>query len=171
MTGTLRTRHVIQGDCVVEEAPDVELSTVLGSCVAACLFDPGLRIGGMNHFLLPDDGKPAGDNRYAAAAMERLVNALLKRGASRAALRAKLFGGARMMPGLPDIGGRNAEAARRFLMAEGIACVAADLGGNEARRVRFRPAAGDARVLLLGPSAALAPERPTAPAGGAIELF
>ena len=170
MTPILRTLPVIQGDCIVEQATDVELSTVLGSCVAACLFDPGRCIGGMNHFLLPDDGKQGGDNRYAAAAMERLVNALLKRGATRSALRAKLFGGARMIPGLPDIGGRNAQAAQRFLAAEGIACVAADMGGNEARRVRFRPATGAARVLLLGPSAVIAPERPAAPAG-AIELF
>ncbi|HSF64609.1 MAG TPA: chemotaxis protein CheD [Paracoccaceae bacterium] len=170
MSLALRTRHVIQGDCTVDQDTEVELSTVLGSCVAACLFDPGQRIGGMNHFLLPDDGKPGTDNRYAAAAMERLVNALLKRGASRPGLRAKLFGGARMIPGLPDIGGRNAEAARRFLAAEGITCVATDLGGNEARRVRFRPATGEARVLLLGPAAVIAPERPAARTG-AIELF
>lgn len=166
-----RTQHVIQGDCIVEQSADVELATVLGSCVAACLFDADRGIGGMNHFLLPDDGKPGTDNRYAAAAMERLVNALLRRGASRPGLRAKLFGGARMIPGLPDIGGRNAQAAHRFLAAEGIACIAADLGGNEARRVRFHPATGEARVLLLGPSAVIAPERPSAPAGGGIELF
>jgi chemotaxis protein CheD len=87
---------------------------VLGSCVAACLHDPVRRIGGMNHFLLPDDGHGA-DMRYASAAMERLVNELLKKGAERGRLQAKLFGGARIMTNLPDIGRRNAESALAFL--------------------------------------------------------
>lgn len=171
MTGPGRVIAVIQGDCIVETAPDVELSTVLGSCIAACLFDPDRGIGGMNHFLLPDAGRNDGDIRFAAAAMERLVNALLRRGATRAGLRAKLFGGARMMPGLPDIGGRNARAAQRFLAAEGIPCLAADTGGSTARRLRFQPATGAARVLMVNVADTPAPERPAPAATGGIELF
>jgi chemotaxis receptor (MCP) glutamine deamidase CheD len=110
--------HVIQGEQAVSDRADTTLQTVLGSCVAACLHDPVRRIGGMNHFLLPDDGHGA-DMRYASAAMERLVNELLKNGAERGRLQAKLFGGARIMSNLPDIGRRNAESALAFLQKRG----------------------------------------------------
>jgi chemotaxis protein CheD len=102
----------------------------------------------MNHFLLPDDGHGA-DMRYASAAMERLVNELLKNGAERGRLQAKLFGGARIMTNLPDIGRRNAESALAFLRNEGIPCKSQSLGGNQARRVRFWPATGRAQQLLI----------------------
>jgi chemotaxis receptor (MCP) glutamine deamidase CheD len=106
--------HVIQGEQAVSDNVDTTLQTVLGSCVAACLHDPVRRIGGMNHFLLPDDGDGA-TCAIASAAMERLVNELLKNGAERDQLQAKLFGGARIMSNLPDIGRRNAESALAFL--------------------------------------------------------
>lgn len=74
-----QTVHVIQGDHRISGDPDAVLTTVLGSCVAACLHDPVRRIGGMNHFLLPDM-PGAHDIRFASAAMEQLVNSLLKLG-------------------------------------------------------------------------------------------
>lgn len=166
--------HVIQGEQAVSDDPDTTLQTVLGSCVAACLHDPVRRIGGMNHFLLPDDGQGA-DMRYASAAMERLVNALLRNGAERGRLQAKLFGGGRIMANLPDIGRRNGESALMFLRNEGIVCRSQSLGGNQARRVRFWPATGRAQQLLIERNdavadAAIAAERPRRPAGS-IELF
>jgi chemotaxis protein CheD len=146
------------------------MTTVLGSCVSACLHDPVRAIGGMNHFLLPDHGASR-DFRHASAAMERLVNGLIKRGARRDRLEAKLFGGSRMIAGLPDVGRRNGEAALSFLQSEGIRLAAQSLGGNEARRVRFWPASGRAQQMLL-PSTMADPIR-AAPAGefGPIELF
>ncbi len=171
---TERTRkviHVVQGEQMVSNEPDVVLVTVLGSCVAACLFDPVRRVGGMNHFLLPE-GKDPGDIRHASAAMERLVNSLLKKGAVRRDLRAKLFGGARIIPGLPDIGGRNGAAALTFLQSEGIPCTASHLGGNRARRIRFWPTTGRVEMLLLDePELPVAAPRRPAPAGGSVELF
>ena len=163
-----RTIHVIQGEHHVDDRQDVLMTTVLGSCVAACLHDPVRGIGGMNHFLLPD-GEARGDIRHASAAMEQLVNSLLKRGALRARLEAKLFGGARMMAGLPDIGRRNGEAAVAFLHSEGIALRAQSLGGSAARRVRFWPALGKAQQMLLEDrhDPLTAPPPPT----GSIELF
>jgi chemotaxis protein CheD len=166
--------HVIQGEQAVSDSPEATMQTVLGSCVSACLYDPVRRIGGMNHFLLPDTGA-SGDMRYASAAMERLVNALLKRGATRGTLQAKLFGGARIMPALPDIGRRNAEAALAFLRSEGIVCSSHSLGGDQARRVRFWPATGRAQQLLIDRREAAhdveivreAPQK----APGSIELF
>lgn len=165
-----RLIHVVQGEQAITDEPDAIITTVLGSCVSACINDPARGVGGMNHFLLPDAGGGAPDHRHAAAAMERLVNALLRRGASRGGLQAKLFGGARMMRGLPDIGARNAEAARTFLRQEGIALVASDLCGTQARRIRFWPRTGRVQVQLVG-QAAPRSEVPTLPTVGHVELF
>ncbi len=163
--------HVVQGEFHVSDAPDVMLTTVLGSCVAACIFDPVRGIGGMNHFLLPDAVGNAGDIRYAAAAIERLVNALLRNGAQRGRLQAKLFGGARMIPTLPDIGRQNAEAAKRILETDDIRVVSGDVCGTEARRIRFWPTSGRVQMLLLGNEAPPPVERPSRPSEGGIELF
>jgi chemotaxis protein CheD len=168
---TSRTIHVIQGEHHVDDQPDVMMTTVLGSCVAACVYDPVRGIGGMNHFLLPD-GEARGDIRHASAAMEQLVNSLLKRGALRGRLQAKIFGGARMMAGLPDIGRRNGEAALAFLRSEGINLRAQSLGGTAARRVRFWPALGKAQQMLL--EDLREPQTPPLvppPSTGSIELF
>jgi chemotaxis protein CheD len=166
--------HVIQGEQAVSDVVSTTMQTVLGSCVAACLHDPVRAVGGMNHFLLPDDGTGT-DIRYASAAMEQLVNALLKAGADRRRLQAKLFGGARIMPNLPDIGRRNAESAMSFLQNEGIPCISHSLGGSQARRVRFWPATGRAQQLLIDRQEAvqnkeIATEKPQRQSGS-IELF
>lgn len=166
-----QTSHVIEGDHHVSDRPDVMMTTVLGSCVAACMYDPVRRIGGMNHFLLPD-GAGVRDLSYASAAMEQLVNSLLKQGAARNRIEAKLFGGARMMSGLPDIGRRNGEAAIAFLKGEGISLRAESLGGTAARRVRFWPATGKAQQMLLENIQDIQPRQPVpAPDAGSVELF
>lgn len=168
--------YVLQGEHKVSGAKDVLLSTILGSCVAVCLWDEGAGFGGMNHFLLPFGPKAAASSpeRYGVHAMEVLINALLKSGARRNRLQAKLFGGARMSSTLSDIGLSNARFAREFLATEEIPCLAESLGGGSARRVLFRPVTGQARQLLVAdttvevPTAqpARAPQRPAM-----IELF
>lgn len=163
--------HVIQGDCVVSAQPDAILSTLLGSCVAACLYDASKGLGGMNHFLLPEAGSIAGDNRYAAAAMELLLNKLLQNGACRSKLQAKLFGGARIVAGLSDIGARNALAAQKFLVEEGIPLLKSDLCGSYARRIRFWPSTGRVQMELLEPTALPKPEVPSRQRKNDIELF
>ncbi|MBW7921836.1 MAG: chemotaxis protein CheD [Rubellimicrobium sp.] len=164
-----RVIHVIQGEFAISDRQDTMLTTVLGSCVSACIYDERRRIGGMNHFLLPG-GVQGGDMRFAAASMERLVNGLLKRGATRGGLRAKLFGGGRIIAGLMDIGRRNADAALQFLETEGIACTSMSMGGPRARRVRFWPASGRAQQLLLDPSIG-DPRTAAGPEPGSIDLF
>lgn len=143
--------HVIQGDQAIGSSDDVVLTTVLGSCVAACLYDPFAKIGGMNHFLLPNI---VGDNTtqivYGAQAMELLINALLKKGANKNRLKAKLFGGANVVSGLSNIGERNANFAMQFLVDESIDCISQSLGGSDARRVRFWPASGRASLKVIG---------------------
>ena len=122
--------NIVQGEQAILSDPDAVLSTLLGSCVAACLRDPVAGVGGMNHFLLPGDQFDTGGGgaeRHGVHAMELLVNGLLRRGAARSRLEAKLFGGARIMSGLTDIGEKNATFAERFLRAEKISVVGGSL--------------------------------------------
>ena len=143
-----RKVNIIQGEFVISDEPDVVLTTLLGSCVAACLRDSVSGIGGMNHFLLPGEAGSAG-LRYGVHAMELLMNGLLKRGARRERLEAKLFGGARLSDHLADIGDQNASFAERFMREEGIRVVGGSLRGDQGRRIQFWPATGRARQALV----------------------
>lgn len=178
--GTAERRvNVVQGEFRVSGDPDVVLTTLLGSCVAACLHDPVAEIGGMNHFLLPDGdsgGEPGRALRYGVHAMELLINGLLRAGGRRDRLAAKLFGGANVLEGLTDIGRQNAEFAERFLRRERIAVSSASLLGRRGRRIHFWPHSGRARQMLLdrGEEAVFATPRGAAtvgPATGDLELF
>ena len=175
---------VLPGEFFVA-AEDVVLSTVLGSCVAACIWDPTLRIGGMNHFLLPGDGvgsDPVSDSgRYGVFAMEQLINELLKRGARRGALEAKVFGGGHVMRNFTTlmVGSRNADFVLRFLGTEGIRVVSQDLKDVHPRRVAFFPHSGRAlcKHLKQVDSALIAEEQSYSasltrkPVAGDVELF
>lgn len=172
----MRRIHVVQGSHAVSGDADVCLTTILGSCVSACVWDPQAHVGGMNHFLLPEapEGAP-GDRRYGVQAMELLINALLARGARRDRLRAKVFGGGRMTEGMADIGLRNAEFVRRFLRDEDIPVEGESLGGTSARRIQFWPGTGRVRQHMVDPRGVARDERRAAPApapaGGELELF
>lgn len=148
-----RRINIVQGEHCVDDNPHTVLTTILGSCIAACIWDGVAGIGGMNHFLLPGDGKhrkPGGDAmRFGVHAMELLVNGLLQHGASKSRMSAKLFGGARMIKGLTDIGELNATFAERFLREEGISLVGGSLRGEQGRRIQFWPVSGRARQVLL----------------------
>lgn len=144
------------GEYYIGSAGEI-ISTVLGSCVGACIRDPIVGIGGMNHFMLPDTaGEPnwgpklTAATRYGSYAMEQLINGLLNRGARRDRLEAKLFGGAHVLVGASDVGARNIEFATNYLAAEGVAIAARDLGGEHGRRVLYFTQTGRARVRLLG---------------------
>ncbi len=130
------------------------LVTVLGSCVAACMRDTRLSIGGMNHFMLPEGGDPAAmlseSARYGAYAMEVLVNHLLKAGARREHLEAKVFGGGAFFEtAKKSVGERNAAFVLDFLRNEGIRIAAQDLLDVYARKVYFFPATGRTLVKKL----------------------
>jgi len=145
-----RKRVLHPGDYVVEEAPAV-LTTLLGSCVAVCLYDPQRPFVGMNHFLLatrrhnPDVPALESDaGRYGIHAMEMLISALLAKGCVRHRLRAKAFGGGNVLGHssgdgqlVPTIGAMNAHFVRDFLARDGIPLVAADMGGNYGRQIHF----------------------------------
>lgn len=161
---------VRQGDHAVSADPAVTMTAVLGSCVAACLHDPMVHAGGMNHFLLPDGPSAAMNASYGIHAMELLINSLMRAGAARNRLRAHLYGGAAMLDHLSnDIGEANAAFACGFLQDEGISIVHADVGGRAARRVEFLPALGRVRsVRLEADRPALRSQHPPIPA---IEIF
>ena len=164
--------HLIQGECRVSDDPRVVLTTLLGSCVAVCLHDPKAGLGGMNHFLLPSGGNArAGGERYGVNAMEILINDLLKMGARRSRLVAKLFGGAQLGDGMAHIGAENARFAERFLHVEGIPCVASSLGGALPRRVRFVPSNGRASQAFVHDSPPAKATISTAPPAGDVDLF
>lgn len=146
---------VVQGEFVISDDPRAILTTVLGSCVAVCLFDAEEGIGGMNHFLLPfGPGRDTTNLKFGANAMELLINGVLKRGGRRENLRAKVFGGASMNPAHRGIGTSNSGFARQFLKDEGIPCIAESTGGCSARRLRFWPVDGRARQLMVHGSGA-----------------
>jgi chemotaxis protein CheD len=168
---------ILQGQARVSAGPRVEFATVLGSCVASCLFDPEAEVGGMNHFLLaePPIKLPGSevDVHYGVYLMELLINEMLANGASKTRLRAHLYGGANLRPGMAPIGTANANFARTFLERERIPLVHADLGGTCARRVDFRPASGKVRCRIVENS--FAPDTPPTPrqraSHGEVELF
>jgi chemotaxis protein CheD len=166
---------------------DLVLVTVLGSCVAACIRDPGARIGGMNHFMLPDAGRE-GDNllgapaRYGTYAMEVLINEIVKMGARRNSLEAKVFGGGNVLRNLTvtNVGSRNAEFVLKFLATERIPVLAQDLAHDYARKVYYYPDSGRVRLKMIRDmhnQTILQREREyvrrieVQPVGGDVELF
>lgn len=168
---------------------DRPLATLLGSCVSVCLFDQKLKIGGMNHFLLPR-GSNAGNADQDVIlngdySMEVLVNGLLNKGAHKNRLVAKAFGGGTIVSSIRmAIGERNAEFAQEWLQREGIPLVASDFSGPWSRKIIFLPRTGDAfcrRIPTTQPDAAQVAKAeqdyenslgsPKKPAEKRIELF
>ncbi|MDP2781770.1 chemotaxis protein CheD [Devosia sp.] len=151
--GVVTTVH--QGDCHVSNAVDLTLSTVLGSCISACVRDTVANVGGMNHFLLAEQSGAAKDRygasaRYGAFAMEQLINKVLSQGSGRKSnLEIKVFGGGKINAALDDVGRKNIDFVHEFLAAEGYVSVSEDVGGTYARRVLFKPHSGRAFVKRL----------------------
>lgn len=142
--------YIAQCEQAVSNEPGVVISTILGSCVATCLWDPSARIGGMNHFLLPDGPvMGTGMSAFGANAMELLINNMIKKGAERSRLRAKVFGGAEMYRGLTKAGAENGQFVLKYLEMEQIPCDGKSLGGDQARRIEFFAAEGRARQRLV----------------------
>ena len=130
------------------------VTTILGSCVAVCLWDAELGIGGINHYLLPTGLKAtASPLRYGNVAIEELLSRTYRAGARLGSLRAKLFGGACVLDAMrgrdTHLGTKNIELARKALSEAGIPIIASDVGGNRGRKLIFQPHDGTALVKLL----------------------
>lgn len=136
---------------------NIAITTVLGSCVAACIYDAQLPVGGMNHFMLPSSSSAAKSEsgRYGVFAMEVLINELMKLGATRNRLRAKVFGGGRVIKSMTtiNVGEQNSEFVLDFLANERIPIVSQDLLDVYARKVLFFPLTGRALVKRIDPDA------------------
>jgi chemotaxis protein CheD len=151
---------ILPGEYYVSRTEEA-ISTVLGSCISACVRDPTRGLGGMNHFMLPEDAAVGPNDwldpavglatRYGSYAMESLINDLLKLGATREHLEIKLFGGGRILAAMTDVGGRNIEFIRNYMVLEGYQVAAEDLGGTQPRKVVYFPASGRARLRKLRP--------------------
>lgn len=175
MTTAPLPQFVVQGDYRVEKPdhPDAILSTLLGSCISACIFDPEIGAGGMNHFLLAEgNGTSSSPASYGVNAMELVINGLLRLGAKRERLKAHVFGGARVVRGLSDVGEKNAKFCLSFLETESIPVVECGIGGARARRISFWPATGVITQRLVSQPVKEEPApAPKAPKSGGIELF
>lgn len=145
---------VLPGEHYVTQAADETIVTILGSCVAACIRDPIARVGGMNHFMLPENetgawGGVSSSLRYGNFAMERLINDILKRGGRRSRLEIKVFGGANVLGNGATVGSQNCEFIEAYLAAEGLPIAARHLYGEHPRRVHYFPKTGKVFVLEL----------------------
>ncbi len=173
---------LLPGEFYVHDDDDLLLMTVLGSCVAACLVDRTARLGGMNHFMLPDGGSAG---RYGTYAMELLINEMMKRGARRERLEAKVFGGGQVMRNFStmNVGEQNVKFIEQYLAAERIQIVSRDVLDIHPRKVCLFPGSARALCKKLATTQveAIATEesafrgrlsnQPAAVASGSIELF
>ncbi|HEY2247081.1 MAG TPA: chemoreceptor glutamine deamidase CheD [Bradyrhizobium sp.] len=177
---------IFPGEFYITKKLDEVLVTVLGSCVAACIRDSVAGIGGMNHFMLPQHksgawGLDSRSARFGNFAMEKLINELIKAGASRDRMEVKVFGGGNVTDTSNAIGSDNAEFVLRYLEAEGLRCAAQDLGGVLPRRIHYYPSTGRVVRKLLGVNDTFAVSREESDygsrlsarksAGGEIQLF
>ena len=160
---------------------DLLIMTPLGSCIAACLWDRNARVGGMNHFMLPEGAGDSG--RYGSYAMELLINEMMKRGASRLTMEAKVFGGGQVVAGMNtmNVGERNTNFVIDYLKTERIPIMSKDVLDVYPRKVCFLPASGKAmvkRLALTNADALVAQDRaaaqravPASTGGGSVDLF
>lgn len=167
---------VMQGQVYVGTGAPEILTTVLGSCIACCLYDPIARVGGMNHFLLAEPTPGSGtvaDQNYGIFLMELLINQMMTRGGVKSRMKAHIYGGGNMHAGMTRIGDANARFALNFLMDEGIPVVRQDVGGDSARRVDFDPILGRTRCRHVEKVAVPMPKPIVQPSvsGGELELF
>lgn len=148
---------ILPGEYYVTTEDEV-ITTVLGSCVSACIRDRLFGVGGMNHFMLPESehGGWGGATdltstatRYGNYAMEHMINDILKHGGHRSNLEVKLFGGGRIINGTSDVGARNIEFVRCYLRTEGLTVVSEDLGDIYPRKILYYPRTGRVRMKKL----------------------
>jgi chemotaxis protein CheD len=176
---------ILPGEYFVHDE-DLLIMTTLGSCIAVCLWDRQAHVGGMNHFMLPDGGGNGNESgRYGSYAMELLINELMKMGANRMSLEAKVFGGGAVLSGMNslNVGERNTAFVMDYLKTERIPIVSKDVMDVYPRKVCFFPHSGKAMVKRLAPSnpeALVAQERaalqkaattPASTGGGSVDLF
>ncbi|MET1255054.1 chemoreceptor glutamine deamidase CheD [Aliikangiella maris] len=153
-TTGLPTAKILPGEYYVTSHNEV-ITTVLGSCISACVRDKTVNIGGMNHFMLPisntnsDDFKNGSAERYGNFAMEKMINDILRNGGRRENLEIKVFGGGRVMHGMTDVGKRNIQFIQEYIQLEGLKLLSEDVGGIYPRKVMYMPRSGKVLIKKL----------------------
>lgn len=147
---------LMTGDCYVTDEPRQMLVTILGSCVSACMRDPVIGVGGMNHMLLPGTGgsakvkdDPGYSTRFGVFAMEELINGILKLGGRKDRLEVKIFGGGNVIKNSAMIGTKNVTFVKEFLKNEGLKVSAEHVGGSLPRRIHYYPDTGKVMMREL----------------------
>ncbi len=147
---------ILPGEYYVTDHDEM-ITTVLGSCISACIWDKGMGVGGMNHFMLPSSEKGGWGGselvstatRYGNHAMEQMINAILKHGGRREHLLVKIFGGGKIISSMSDVGKKNIKFVESYINNENVTLLAEDVGGGQARKVIFYPKTGRVRVKKL----------------------
>ena len=149
---------ILPGEFYVTHSDEI-IATVLGSCISVCICDKKMGIGGMNHFMLPENKKGDDDGwkynqadkaaRYGLDAMEQLVNNILKNGGRKKHFEVKITGGGRMMAKMADIGQKNINFIQEYLKTEGYTVTSEDVGDIFPRKVRYFPKTGKLQVMKL----------------------
>ena len=149
-----------QGEFYVSNQSEL-IATTLGSCISICIYDPLSKVGGMNHYMLPEpvlkkDNIEFGRAKYGINSMEMLINEVLKYGGKRDRLKAKMFGGANMFAKTTDpnsdrigVGEQNIQFGIKYLSLEGITIQSQDVGLDHARKVYFEPGTGKVKLFRL----------------------
>ncbi|SNY52974.1 chemotaxis protein CheD [Pseudooceanicola antarcticus] len=166
--------NITQGEWAVSDVKGGMITTILGSCVATCIWDPVRGVGGMNHILVARSHTALGVNDFAGVnAMELLINGLVRLGAVRSRLNAKVFGGANMINGLSDIGHTNGSFVIEFLEREGIPLIGKSLGGTSARQIKFIVDEGRVmqRTVAAAPEVVATAPKPEREERNGVELF
>ena len=143
-------KHYLYPSALFAEKTPFMVDTVLGSCVAVCLFDQHLKIGGINHYMLPFwNGNGLASPKYGNIATEKLIEKMLRNGATIQNMVAKVFGGANQMNTSLKIGDQNVEIARQTLSNNGIKIVAENVGGDVGRKLRYNTGTGQVLMKFL----------------------
>lgn len=185
----LHAAKILPGEYYVSKQGEI-ISTVLGSCISACIWDPASGIGGMNHFMLPQSDKAGPDSwlasgntastRYGNYAMEHLINTIISNGGNRSTLQMKLFGGAQIIASMTDIGQRNIMFVKDYIHTEGLKVMAEDIGDVYPRKVIFFSDSGRAQMkrlrslhndTLISREKSYMTQLETKPTAGDVELF
>lgn len=145
-----RGKHYLYPSALFAEKEAFIVDTILGSCVAVCLFDTKLKIGGINHYMLPLwNGNGLASPKFGNIATEKLIEKMLKNGASKVNMVAKVFGGANQMDSSMNIGDRNIEIAKQTLAEHGIKVIAENTGGTVGRKLRYDTGTGQVMMKFL----------------------
>jgi chemotaxis protein CheD len=150
---TILKEHYLYPCTIFANKEPYRITTVLGSCVSVCLWDPALRIGGMNHYMLPLwNGEGLASPKFGNIAISKLIEKMLLLGSNKEDLKAKVFGGGAVLrspTGIMNVGERNIAYARNALREEGITIISSDLGGTKGRKIIFNTGNGSVMMKKL----------------------